>query len=91
MVKHKRIYLNYFGYKHGDWVPCENCSSTCTDIHHLQFRSLQGSDEPQNLMGLCRLCHNKAHNDPKFNNKLKEIHRCKYDAWENSTGKTLAK
>ena len=40
------------------------------DIHHLESRGMGGSknkDYIENLMGLCRDCHNKAESDSMFN------------------------
>jgi len=33
-----------------------------------------GIDEIENLMGLCRKDHERAHNDPEYNEQLKQIH-----------------
>ena len=87
MQKHTKIYLNYFRYSIADWIPCENCGNTATSIHHLQFRSHQGGNDPGNLMALCAVCHDKAHNSNRaFNEKLKEIHRNNMDAWKGTNG-----
>jgi len=87
MQQHTKKYLNYFGYSSADWIPCENCGKTATSIHHLQFKSHQGGNDPANCMALCFACHHKAHNSNReFNEKLKEIHRNKYEAWKNSKG-----
>jgi len=74
MASYKKKYLKCFGYGEQDFIPCENCSSRSVDVHHLKFRSLGGTDVIDNLMGLCRECHDKAHNDPEYNEYLKHIH-----------------
>lgn len=95
MVKHKRLYLTFFGYTVADWVPCENCFYSASEFHHLIFKSLGGKDDPVNVMALCVStpdragCHNRAHIDRKFNEHLKRVHKRKYDAWVGSTGKDL--
>lgn len=33
------------------------------DVHHIIFRSNGGSDVPENLITLCRTCHEKLHNE----------------------------
>ena len=87
MQKHTKKYLSYFSYSTGDWIPCEKCGKTATSIHHLQFKSHQGGDDIGNLCALCFECHSKAHNSNReFNEKLKEIHRNKIDAWKGSNG-----
>ncbi len=89
MVKHKKIYLNYFDYGEQDFIPCENCSNRAVDIHHIIFRSHGGTDTIDNLMALCRECHDKAHNSYVFNAELYRKHRMKYQTWKACTGKNL--
>jgi 5-methylcytosine-specific restriction endonuclease McrA len=77
MQKHTKIYLNYFDYGEQDFIPCENCGKAAVDIHHLIYRSHGGSDTIQNLMALCRDCHDRVHNgmdSDRFTDQLKEIH-----------------
>ena len=74
MQKHVKTYFDYFGYCKDEKILCEGCGRLACDIHHLTFRSHQGKDNIENLIALCRDCHNAAHSNPKFNNKLKEIH-----------------
>jgi len=78
MVKHKKIYLDYFGYGEQDFVPFECCHAIAVDIHHLCRRGIGGSktkDYIENLMGLCRSCHIKAESSIPFNEELKKIHK----------------
>lgn len=59
-MKHKKIYLKYFGYTEADYVPCEVCNNPAVDIHHIKARGMGGSkykDIIENLMALCRKCH----------------------------------
>jgi 5-methylcytosine-specific restriction endonuclease McrA len=58
--KHTKIYLAYFDYGEEDFIPCEICSSKSVDIHHIDGRG-KGKDVIENLMALCRECHNMAH------------------------------
>ena len=81
MIRHKRLYLEFFGYQYGDWIACENCGATASNFHHLKYKSLGGGGEPENIMALCVStpdkvgCHNKAHNShPEFNEALKVKH-----------------
>ena len=45
---------------------CQNCKGKNKDkrleVHHIVFRSRGGSDEQENLMTLCKTCHDKVHN-----------------------------
>jgi len=75
MVKYKQVYIDFWGYTIADFIPCAYCSSTSVDFHHLVFRSHGGKDEPDNLIALCRTCHEKAHNDKTFNDYLKELNQ----------------
>jgi 5-methylcytosine-specific restriction endonuclease McrA len=71
MQNHVKVYLKHFGYSHGEYIPCENCGGTGSDIHHLKFRSQggnpNGGDNIANLMCLCRDCHHEVH----FGTKIK--------------------
>jgi len=55
-----QIYLNYFGFKEGDFVVCEACGKPAVEIHHIHGRG-KGNDVIENLMALCRKCHERAH------------------------------
>ena len=55
---------------------CENCGEKAVDLHHIICKGLGGSktkDYIENLIALCRDCHEKAETDKEFNNKLKKI------------------
>ena len=71
MRKHTKIYMDFFDYGIDSFVMCEFCQQDrAVDIHHLESRGMGGSnslDYIENLVGLCRDCHNKAENDSCFN------------------------
>jgi hypothetical protein len=75
MQPYVKIYLDYFDYGEQDYMPCEVCEKTVSDIHHIYGRG-KGKDIIENLIGLCRSCHNKAHSSKKYISKWKfqEIH-----------------
>lgn len=82
MKKHTQIYLATFGYDVSDWIPCEVCNSTAVDIHHIESRGMGGSkksDEPSNLMALCRKCHEFYGDKKEFVQYLKETHNAIID------------
>jgi len=54
LVKHKKIYLDAFGYKEGDFVPSELSNNPGVDIHHIISRGKCGEDRIENLMALTR-------------------------------------
>lgn len=66
MEKHTKVYLEYFP-SHSGFYHCEICHCQATEIHHIVRRSEFGSktkdqqDKIENLIALCRTCHEKAH------------------------------
>jgi predicted HNH restriction endonuclease len=74
MKPHVKLYMETYGYGEQDFIPCAYCKSRSTDIHHLIPKGMGGSktkDYILNLVALCRNCHNIAHSDREFNEKLK--------------------
>lgn len=77
MQKHTKIYMSYFGYDVGDFIPCEVCGSTAVDIHHINCRGMGGSkvkDDITNLMALCRKCHLEYGDKKQHIELLTKIH-----------------
>jgi len=82
MTPHVKTYLNYFGYTIADFIICEipGCGSKAIDIHHVIPRSKFGSktknkqDNIENLIALCRKCHNLAHANIYTKEQLTDIH-----------------
>ena len=77
MKKYKKVYIDYFGYDETDFISCEICHTTAIEIHHLTPKGMGGSktkDYIENLIAVCRGCHNKCHSNKEFNTKAKEIH-----------------
>lgn len=80
MKKHTKIYLEYFGYGEQDFIPCENCGKHATDIHHIIPKGIGGSktkDYIENLMALCRKCHELAHSGYFNKEDLQLMHKYK--------------
>ena len=73
MQPHVKIYMEYFGYGEQDFIPCEMGCGRAVDVHHLDGRG-PGKDVIENLMGLCRIEHDKAGASPEYNEQLKIIH-----------------
>lgn len=77
-----------------DDYTCQYCKGRHKDskleVHHIVFRSLNGSDEQDNLITLCHTCHKDLHNgkiNPKFSGKRKGT--LKYATQMNSIRKQL--
>lgn len=83
MRPHVRNYYQAFGYDQSSFIACEICGRPGQDIHHVEPRSKFGSknheqmDRVENLVCLCRKCHNDAHGVASRDIKiqLKEIVR----------------
>jgi 5-methylcytosine-specific restriction endonuclease McrA len=64
-------------FERDDWK-CKDCGATFDlDAHHLTRRSKGGSDDLDNLLTLCRFCHNRRHVEKQTKwtpglNKLRE-------------------
>lgn len=79
MKPYTKTYLKFFGYHVPEEIMCEYCGSRAADIHHLTPRSLRKDlvNKIDNLMALCRRCHDKAGMEREFNDYLRLIHRKK--------------
>lgn len=80
MQKHTKIYFSFFGYDTSDFIPCEICGCQANDIHHIKARGMGGSktkDYVENLMAVCRSCHEKYGDKKRYVNFLKDIHENK--------------
>ena len=82
MKNHTLVYFRHFGimwYPDGthDWIGCEVCGDTAVDCHHIENRGMGGSkskDHIDNLMMLCRMCHELYGDKPKWIEFLKDRH-----------------
>lgn len=72
-MNYKEVFRRYYGIGDQDVVLCKWCCSKAVDIHHIVFRSQGGGDNIENLIPLCRECHNQAHANRAFNENLKAI------------------
>lgn len=51
---------------------CQGCGRKTgpMHVHHVIWRRDGGADTPENLITLCTICHDKAHTNSKFNQKI---------------------
>lgn len=74
VLKNKWLYQKGFNYGYGntkayvlnrDDYTCQHCKGKTKDsglhVHHIIFKSNGGSDEKENLITLCKTCHNLLH------------------------------
>ena len=77
MKKHTQIYMKFFGYGIEDFIGCEVCGNKAVDIHHIDSRGMGGSqnkDKIENLMAVCRMCHEKYGDKKEYLELLKQTH-----------------
>lgn len=79
MQKHTKVYTKFFP-SHSGFYSCEVCGTGATEIHHIKRRSEFGKktkhlqDAIENIIALCRPCHEKAHGNILTKEQLTEIH-----------------
>ena len=70
MKTHTKVYFNFYGYNEADHIPCEICLhhfdmfNVAVDIHHISPKGMggkAGKDKIENLIALCRKCHEDCH------------------------------
>ena len=76
MVNHKKVYCTFFNLDISDHILCTSCGQVAVDIHHIIPRGMVGSEKDyiENLVALCRKCHDKAESNQSFNNYVKVKH-----------------
>lgn len=82
MKVYTKRYFDYFGYNESSFIPCEVCGNKSVDLHHIKARGMGGTKERfinqiENLMALCRECHEKYGDKSQWREFLKDIHRRK--------------
>jgi 5-methylcytosine-specific restriction endonuclease McrA len=78
--KHTKIFFDYYDIIQGDFIPCYVCSEVAVDLHHIEQKGMGGSkqkDAIDNLIPLCRKCHEKAHANILKKEYLKELVKAK--------------
>lgn len=69
--------MTEMGYDVTDCILCEICQQPANDIHHIDARGMGGSkqkDVIENLMAVCRNCHESYGDRKAYKPKLREIH-----------------
>ena len=76
MKKHIKIFFENSEYDNTDFIPCFVCGKQSVDIHHIEPKGMGGrksADRYDNLIPLCRSCHEKAHANIISKEELKKL------------------
>jgi len=67
MKPHTKIFYDYHKLAASDFIHCAICGAEATDIHHISGKPMGNKskryDVPENLIPVCRSCHNDIHNE----------------------------
>ncbi|AQX12516.1 MULTISPECIES: HNH endonuclease [Elizabethkingia] len=89
MQKHTKVYLAFFNPHNPEWIACEICNNQAVDIHHIERQGEHGKkrkdeqDKIENLIAVCRKCHDLAHANKFTKDYLREIHQKKINMYAN--------
>ena len=66
MTNHAKVFLESRGISGKDPHYCEYCGKGVMEardlgVHHIRYRSMGGTDEETNLLGVCSDCHDYIH------------------------------
>jgi len=77
MKSYTVVYMLFFDYDIESFIPCEICGIRAVDIHHILARSQHKKllKDINNLMALCRSCHEKYGDKKEFFEYLQRIHK----------------
>ena len=77
MKSYTKVYLDSLGRDETSFCECEICEGKATEIHHIIARSKykDGLNKIENLMGICRSCHNMYGDQKSYMVLLLKIHR----------------
>lgn len=79
MKKYTEIYYKTLDYPLDPdvFIECECCGSKAVDIHHIENRSHRKDleNDINNIMALCRNCHEKYGDKKQYMDWLKETHQ----------------
>ena len=68
MQRHVKIYFDHFDFKVAEDIICEGCQGQAVEIHHIHGRGA-GKNVINNLIALCRKCHERAHSSKHYVSK----------------------
>lgn len=77
MRKHTQVYMRFFKYTKGDFIPCEISGRRAVDVHHIDARGMGGNGEVdviENLMAITRELHLEYGDKEQYMEGLIQIH-----------------
>lgn len=80
MQKHISVYLKHFDLGDQDLICCEACGregrvdGSGFDIHHIHGRVIPDANNINNIMCLCRRCHDMAHQEKLSKDTFQYMH-----------------
>ena len=84
MKPHVSNYFKHFGLYPGDYIACEVCNEKAVDLHHIDIKGMGGQKKQnkslnsiENIIALCRTCHEKAHAGNISKDYLRKLHLTK--------------
>jgi len=82
MKNHTKVYLSHFNYTGYEFIPCECCGTRAVDTNHIICKGMGGVkngrlDIIENLMAVCRKCHDKYGDNKTHLEFLVEKHAIK--------------
>lgn len=76
MKPYQKNFLTYHNLIIGEFIPCAICKSRSVEIHHISGKPMGNKsnryDTIENLIPLCRDCHDKCHNELISKQQCKE-------------------
>lgn len=78
-----------------DGYTCQKCSGKKKDeklhVHHIVFRSIGGTDSPDNLITLCETCHNELHASKDAEKESKKLQKKRQANTKDATKVSIVK
>lgn len=62
-MNYKEKYFKAKGLDKCDVIFCAVCGKVATQLHHVEYKSRCGKDNPENLLPVCSECHASHHNN----------------------------
>ena len=68
-------YIEHHNIGEQDIILCKVCGKIAVDLHHIIMLSQCGSDNPENIIPLCRECHMRSHSNKITKQELYRLNK----------------